>query len=82
VELRKSKIENVDPTYFKSLVGSLWYLTYIGLDILYKVGLFSRSMEIPNQSYLNAHYIKWTMNEVMFYTSSKNFNLVGYSDSD
>jgi len=76
VELRKSKIENIDPTYFISLVGSLWYLTYIGLDILYKVGLISRFMEIPNQSYLNAakiilHYIKWTINKVMFYISSK-----------
>jgi hypothetical protein len=26
VELRKSKVESVDPTYFKSLVGSLRYL--------------------------------------------------------
>ena len=35
VELRKSKVGNVDPTYFKSLVGSLRYLTCTRPDILY-----------------------------------------------
>ncbi|XP_073268730.1 uncharacterized protein [Populus alba] len=87
VELRKSKVGNVDPTYFKSLVGSLRYLTCTRPDILYGVGLVSRYMETPDQSHLNAakrilRYIKGTMNEGMFYTSSKDFNLVGYSDSD
>jgi hypothetical protein len=28
------------------------------------------------------HYIKGTINEGMLYTSSKNFNLIGYLDSD
>jgi len=87
VELRKSKVGNVDPTYFKSLVWSLRYLACTRPDILYAVGLISRYMEIPDQSHLNAAkrilcYIKETINESMFYTSSKNFNLVGYSDSD
>jgi hypothetical protein len=87
VELRKSKVGNVDPTYFKSLVGSLRYLTCTRPDILYGVGLISRYMETPDQSHLNAakrilRYIKGTINEGMFYTSSTNFNLVGYSDSD
>jgi hypothetical protein len=87
VELKKSKVGNVDPTYFKSLVGSLRYLTCTRPDILYGVGLISRYMETPDQSHLNAakrilRYIKGTINEGMFYTSSTNFNLVGYSDSD
>jgi hypothetical protein len=34
VELKKSKVGNVDPTYFKSLVGSLRYLTCTRPDIL------------------------------------------------
>jgi hypothetical protein len=87
VELRKSKVGNVDPTYFKSLVGSLRYLTCTRPDILYGVGLISRYMETPDQSHLNAakrilRYIKGNINEGMFNTSSTNFNLVGYSDSD
>jgi hypothetical protein len=44
-------------------------------------------METLDQSHLNATkrilcYIKGTINEGMSYTSSKNFNLIGYSDSD
>jgi hypothetical protein len=55
--------------------------------ILYGVGLISRYIETPDQSHLNAtkrilHYIKGTINEGMLYTSSKNFNLIGYLDSD
>ena len=87
VEVRKSKVENFDPTYFKSLVKSLRYLTCTRPNILYGVGLISRYMETPDQSHLNTakrilRYIKGTINEGMFYTSSNTFNLVGYSDSD
>ena len=84
--MSKSKLENIDPTYFKILIGSLRYLTRTRPVMLYGVGLISRYMEIPDQSHLNAtkrilRYIKWAINKGMFYTSSKNFNLVGYSDS-
>jgi hypothetical protein len=87
VELRKSKVGNVDPTYFKSLVGSLRHLTCTRPNILYGVGLINRYMETPDQSHLNTakrilRYIKGIINKGMFYTSSTNFNLVGYSDSD
>jgi hypothetical protein len=87
VELRKSKVGNVDPTYFKSLVGSVRHLTCTRPNILYGVGLINRYMETPDQSHLNTakrilRYIKGIINKGMFYTSSTNFNLVGYSDSD
>jgi hypothetical protein len=44
-------------------------------------------METPEQSHLNAakrilRYIKGMINEGMFYTSIRTFNLVGYLDSD
>ncbi|MBE2321243.1 Ty1/Copia family ribonuclease HI, partial [Solirubrobacter sp. CPCC 204708] len=78
---------DVDPTYFKSLVGSLRYLTCTRPDILYGVELISRYMETPDQSHLNAakrilRYIKGTVNEGLFYTTTENFSLIGYSDSD
>jgi len=87
IELRKSKVGNVDPTYFKILVRSLRYLTCTRPDILYRVGLISRYMETPDQSHLNAAkrilcYIKGTINKGMFYPSCTKFNLTGYSDSD
>lgn len=88
LELRKSTNGgNVDPTYFKSLVGSLQYLTCTRLDILYGVGLISRYMEAPDQSHLNAAkrilcYIKGTLNDGLLYSWTNDFTLVGYSNSD
>ncbi|CAL5397490.1 unnamed protein product [Camellia sinensis] len=88
VELKKgTKTGNVDPTYFKSLVGSLRYLTYTKPDILYGVGLISSYMETSDQSHLYATkrilcYIKGTIDDDLFYEPTNNFNLVGYSDSD
>jgi hypothetical protein len=57
-------------------------------DKLYDVKLISVYMETLDRSHLNAakrifRYIKkYEINEGMFYTSSKNFNFIGYSDSD
>ncbi|KAG6520573.1 hypothetical protein ZIOFF_017630 [Zingiber officinale] len=44
--------EKVDPTFFKSLVENLRYLTCIRPDILYAVGLISRYMEDPTTTHL------------------------------
>ena len=41
----------VNPTYFKSLVGSLRYLMFTRPDINFAVGLISRFMENPLQSH-------------------------------
>lgn len=87
LELRKNEDGDVDPTYFKSLVGSLRYLTCTRPDILYGVGLISRYMETPDQSHLNAakrilRYLKGTIDEGLSYTPTNEFELIGYSDSD
>ncbi|XP_028112808.1 uncharacterized protein LOC114310909 [Camellia sinensis] len=88
VELRKcTKAVDVDPTYFKSLVGSLRYLTCTRPGILYGVGLINRYMETPDQLHLYAakrilRYIKRTVDDGLFYKPTNNFKLVGYSDSD
>ncbi|KAM1556532.1 hypothetical protein TB2_040114 [Malus domestica] len=79
--------ESVDPTFFKSLVGSLHYLTCTRPDILYVVGLISRYMENPTTTHLKTakrilRYLKGTVNFGMFYSSSDSHKLVGYSDSD
>ncbi|KAM2065116.1 hypothetical protein EV1_027912 [Malus domestica] len=79
--------ERVDPTFFKSLVGSLRYLTCTRPDILYAVGLVSRYMENPTTTHLKTakriiRYLKGTVNFGLLYSSSSNYKLVGYSDSD
>ncbi|KAG6500811.1 hypothetical protein ZIOFF_040666 [Zingiber officinale] len=46
--------KTVDPTHFKSLVGSLRYLTYTRPDILYGVGLVRKFMEEPKETHWKA----------------------------
>ena len=77
----------VGSTLFKSLVGSLRYLTITRPDIVYGVGLVSRYMETPKESHWLAakrilRYIKSTLNLVLFYTYGETAELVGYPDCD
>lgn len=77
----------VDPTLFKQIVGSLRYLTCTRPDISYGVGLISRFMESPNQSHMKVarrimRYLKGTQDFGLFYDSTDNCALLGYSDSD
>ncbi|KAB2077313.1 hypothetical protein ES319_A06G092600v1 [Gossypium barbadense] len=82
-----SSREPVNPTLFKSIIGSLRYLTITQLDIMYAVGIVSRYMEKPKQDHLIVakrilRYIKGTMDQGLFYTYSQSLKLVGYLDSD
>lgn len=79
--------EKVNTTVFKSLVGSLRYLTCTRPDILFGVGLISRFMETPTTVHLKAAkrilcYVKGTLDFGLLYSSSKELKLVGYCDSD
>ncbi|XP_039042817.1 secreted RxLR effector protein 161-like [Hibiscus syriacus] len=79
--------EQMNPTLFKSIVGSLRYLTITRSDITYVVGLVSRFMENLKQEHWIAakrilRYVKGTTGHGLFYTHLENSKLVGYSDSD
>ncbi|KAE8655864.1 hypothetical protein F3Y22_tig00117016pilonHSYRG00207 [Hibiscus syriacus] len=79
--------ESVDPTFFKSLIGRLRYLTYTRPNILHVVGLVSRYMESPTTTHFKAAkrilcYLKGTIDFGLFYSVSNDYKLVGYSDSD
>ncbi|TYK18668.1 T26F17.17 [Cucumis melo var. makuwa] len=79
--------DDVDPSYFKSLVGSLRYLTCTRPDILFSVGLVSRFMEYPTTTHLKVakrirRYIRGTLDYGLFYSSSKEFKLESYCDSE
>ncbi|KAK2993953.1 hypothetical protein RJ640_000551 [Escallonia rubra] len=88
VELRvDSNRKSVNPTLYKSMVGSLRYLTFTRPDITYAVGLVSRYMERTKQDHFNAvkrilRYVKGTVDHGLFYTYFQNSRLVGYSDSN
>ncbi|KAL0405883.1 UNVERIFIED_CONTAM: Retrovirus-related Pol polyprotein from transposon TNT 1-94 [Sesamum latifolium] len=79
--------EKVNQTLFKSLVGSLRYLTCSRPDILFAVGVISRLMEAPTSSHMKAakrifHYLKGTLDFGKFYSRSNDFTLKGFCDSD
>ncbi|OIT02422.1 retrovirus-related pol polyprotein from transposon tnt 1-94 [Nicotiana attenuata] len=79
--------EKVNPTFFKSLVGSLRYLTCTRPDILFAVGVVSRFMEAPTSTHQKVtrrilRYLKGTIDFGLFYSSSSDFSLMGFCDSD
>ncbi|XP_074345106.1 uncharacterized protein LOC141684164 [Apium graveolens] len=85
--LRSDRGGEYTSNLFKSLVGSLRYLTFTRPDIMYAVGLVSRYMEKPKQDHFMAakrilRYVKGTLGHGLFYTHSQNSKLVGYSDSN
>ena len=82
---REGKI--IDPTLFRSLIGSLRYLPITRPDIVYSVGLLSRYMEKPKDSHWLAtkrilRYIKGTVNFGLLYSYNNDATLYGHSDSD
>ena len=89
VKLGKDEdFERVDDNMYKSLIGSLLYLTASRPVILFVVSLLSRFMHSPRDTLTTAkrvlRYIKGTSKFEIFYpTSAKvTMNLIGYSDSD
>jgi anthranilate/para-aminobenzoate synthase component I len=77
----------VNPTYYKSIVGCLRYLTCTRPYILYGVSLVSRYMEKPRSSHLKTakrilRFVKGTSSYGLFYSSLWNLEITGYSDSD
>lgn len=79
--------ERVDASKYRSLVGSLRYLTCTRPDISLSVGIVSRFMEEPVYSHWKAlkrilRYIQGTVSHGLFYSNMEDYKLIGYSDSD
>ena len=88
--LKLSKYEGgkeVDANQYRSLIGSLRYLTNTRPDIAYSVGIVSRYMERPRESHLKAakrilRYVQGTKEVGLLYSKTNEFKLKGYSDSN
>lgn len=80
--------EPVNPTEYKSSVGSLRYLLHTRLDISHYVGIVSRYMEQPTTQHYKTvkqilRYIKGTLNFGLVYTKKDTMEtLVGFTDSN
>ena len=78
----------VNSTLYRSLIGSLRYLTHTRPDLLFYVGLLSRFMEKPTQEHYNGikrilRYVKGTEGYGLLYKKGDiKGELIGFSDSD
>ncbi|BBG99674.1 transposable element gene [Prunus dulcis] len=79
--------KSVNQTLYRSMIGSLPYLTAIRPDISYHVGVCARFQSDPKESHLFAvkriiKYVSGTIDFGLWYTYDTSVNLVGYSDAD
>ncbi|KAL0421152.1 UNVERIFIED_CONTAM: Retrovirus-related Pol polyprotein from transposon RE1 [Sesamum latifolium] len=85
LEVRKG--DDADASLYRSLIGSLLYLTTTRPDLMYAVGVLSRFMQLPGQVHMEAakrllRYVKGTHDYEIWYTQSEDLKLFGYADSD
>ncbi|GKU99292.1 hypothetical protein SLEP1_g12160 [Rubroshorea leprosula] len=79
--------EKVDAHAYRSLIGSLLYLTNSRPDITFATSRLSRFMQSPSKTHYGAarrilRYLKGTISFGILYAKNEQFNLFGYSDSD
>jgi hypothetical protein len=78
--------EVVDVHLYRSMIGSLMYLTASRLDIMFVFSACSRFQIHPKTSHLHAvkrifKYLKGKPNLGLWYPKESSFNLEAYSDS-
>ena len=76
-----------DGRTYRSLIGSLMYLTITCLDIVFVVNYLSRFMQDPSQIHYPSakrvlRYLKGTLTFDMHFMRSNSMKLVGFIDSD
>ncbi|KAK2451550.1 putative mitochondrial protein [Trifolium repens] len=77
----------VDQSLYRSMIGSLLYLTASRPDITFAVGVCARYQAQPKVSHLNQvkrilKYVNGTCDYGMMYSHCENSNLCGYCDAD
>jgi hypothetical protein len=78
---------DVDQSSYRSMIGSLLYITSSHPDIMHVVGMVGRYQDAPKQSHLQFFkrifsYLKETMTYGLWYPRNQNFQLTAYSDAD
>ncbi|WVZ77023.1 LOW QUALITY PROTEIN: hypothetical protein U9M48_024926 [Paspalum notatum var. saurae] len=79
--------KSVDQSTYRSMIGSLPYLTASWPDIMFSVCLCARFQAAPKESHLTAvkrilRYLKHTPSIGLWYPKGAKLELLGYSDSD
>nr|GEZ10511.1 ribonuclease H-like domain-containing protein [Tanacetum cinerariifolium] len=91
VEQAKLKLDlvgkPVDHTDYRSMIGSLIYVTSRRPDIMFATCMCARYQANPNEHHVSAvkrifHYLKGTINLGLWYPIDSSFDLTAYSDVD
>jgi hypothetical protein len=77
----------VDQKQYRSMIGSLLYVTASRPDVMFSVCKCARYQASPRESHLKAtkrilRYLKGTHDVGLWFPKESNFELIGYSDSD
>nr|GFA39990.1 hypothetical protein [Tanacetum cinerariifolium] len=77
----------VDHTDYRSMIGSLMYVTSSRPDIMFATCMCARYQTNPNEHHVSAvkrifRYLKWTINLGIWYLKYSGFDLTAYSDAD
>jgi hypothetical protein len=78
---------SVDPTLYRSMIGSLMYLTASRPDIMFPTCLLARYQASPKSSHIDAvkrifRYLKGCPDRGIRYPCADSLELAAYSDSD
>ena len=79
--------KSVDPSLYRSMIGSLFYLTASKPDISYNVGVCARYQANPKESHITAlkriiKYVKTIVDFGVWYNKDTNDVLARYTDAD
>ena len=79
--------KSIDPSLYRSMIGSLLYLTASRPDISYSVGVCTRYQTNPKESHMIAlkriiKYVKTTAEFGVWYSKNTSDVLAGYFDTD
>nr|GEZ05670.1 hypothetical protein [Tanacetum cinerariifolium] len=85
--VKDEEVADVDVHFYRSMIGSLMYLTSFRPDIIYAVCACSRFQVTPKTSHLQAvkkifRYLKGQLKLGLWYPRESAFDLEAYSDSD
>ncbi|GJV43593.1 hypothetical protein Tco_1428129 [Tanacetum coccineum] len=77
----------VDATLYRGIIGSLMYLTFSRLDLIYAVCLCALYQARPAKTHLQAvkrifRYLKGTINMGLWYSKDTDMSLTAYADAD
>lgn len=79
--------KSVDQKLYRSVIGSLFYMTASRPDVLFSVCMCARFQAAPKECHMTAvkrilRYLKFTPNICLWYPKGAQFELIGFSDSD